>query len=146
MERAGWVPRWYGLDQSLAVGQPAEFSFWRIAREELRDDVRLVFYNDLWKPDDAVVATGTIARIWNAELGEIREVDTESQSFDYLFHLADGTTLDVNAEEEPGRLYDASGLSPRIVRDWYVFVTFESLSELRPARRRAMSLRRSGRL
>jgi hypothetical protein len=34
MERAAWVPRWYALDQPLAVGLTGEFSFWRVAPEE----------------------------------------------------------------------------------------------------------------
>jgi hypothetical protein len=137
MEQAAWVPGWYGLDQPLAVGLTDEFSFWRIAREE---DLgggaeRLVFYNTLWEPDDALIASGTIVAISNPELGEIREVDTKSKPLDYVIYLADGTTLEVNAEEEPGRFYEGSQWSSRIVNDWRLAVEFDSLSELRPARR-----------
>jgi hypothetical protein len=137
MERAAWVPSWYALDQSLAVGLTGEFSFWRIAPDEaLRGGPeRLVFYNLTWKPEDVLLGSGTIVAISNPELGDIREVDTRSEPFDYAFHLADGTSLEVNAEEEPGRLYEGSAWSSRIVNDWRLTVEFDSLSELRPAPR-----------
>jgi hypothetical protein len=133
MVRAAWVPGWYALDQPLAVGLRDEFAFWRIVPEDLRGGPEpLVFYNTLWGSEDALIGSGTIVAISNAELGEIRKVDTESEPLDYLIHLADGTTLEVNAEEEPGRLFEGSEWSSRIVNDWRLSVEFDSLSELRP--------------
>ena len=132
MERAAWVPGWYALDQSLAVGVRGEFAFYRIIPEDLRDGTEgLVFYNTLWGSADALLGSGTIVKITNSELGEIRAVDTRSEPLEYLIHLADGTTLDLNAEEEPGRLYEGTEWSSRIVNDWRMSVEFESLSELR---------------
>jgi hypothetical protein len=132
MVRATWVPGWYGLDQPLAVGLTDEFAFWRILPEDLRGAPEgLVFYNTLWKPDDALMGNGTIMAISNPELGEIREVDTRP-SLDYAIRLADGTTLQVDAEEEPGRLYEGSTWSSRVVNDWGLAVEFDALSELHP--------------
>jgi hypothetical protein len=135
MEAVAWVPGWYELDPPLEVGQSDEFAFWRVTPDHLRGPERLVLYNDLWHPDDAVVARGTIAAIRHPELGTIRKVDT--RGLDYTFTLADGTELLVNAEEEPGKLFERAGEhwteSRRVVSDWRFVVEFESLSEPRPA-------------
>ena len=143
MEQAVWFPGWYGLDQPLAVGVTDEFAFWRNPPEDLRGGAeRLVFYNTLWGSEEALIGSGTVVAISNAELGEIREVDTRSEPLDYLIRLADGTTLDVNAEEEPGRLYEGTEWSSRIVNDWRMSVEFDSLSELRPVPRRPQQAQR----
>jgi hypothetical protein len=132
MERVAWVPAWYGDDQSLAVGQTDEFLFWRVVPEELRGPEPLVLYSFSGQPGDFIAASGTVLAISNPELGDIREVDTRSRRLAYVIHLADGTTLEVDTEEEPGRLFDSSGWSSRIVNDWRLSVEFDSLSELRP--------------
>jgi len=132
MVRAAWVPGWYALDQPLAVGLAGEFFFWGVVPEWLRGPEGLVFYNTLWGSEEALIASGTIVAISNPELGEIREVDTKSEPLDYLIHHADGTALGVNAEEEPGRLYEGSEWSSRIANDWRLTVEFDSLSELPP--------------
>ena len=135
MEAVAWVPGWYALDPSLEVGLSAEFAFWRVVPDHLRGPERLVLYNDLWHPQDAVVARGTIAAIRHPELGAIRKVDT--RGLDYTLTLADGTELLVNAEEEPGQLFERAGEQWResalVVSDWRFVVEFESLSEPKPA-------------
>jgi hypothetical protein len=94
-----------------------------------------VLYNTLWRPEEAVLARGTIAAIRHPELGTIRKVDT--CGLDYTITFADGTELTVNAEEEPGKLFERDGEgwreSSRVVSDWRFVVAFESLSEPRPA-------------
>jgi hypothetical protein len=134
MEAVAWVPGWYELDPPLEVGQSDEFAFWRVMPDHLRGLERLVLYNALWHPEDAVVASGRIVAIRHPELGAVRKVDT--RGLDYTLTLADGTELLVNAEEEPGRLYERVGdnwtESPRAVSDWRFVVEFESLSEPRP--------------
>jgi hypothetical protein len=136
MERAAWIPYWYGLDQPLAVGATDEFAFWKVVPEHFRESSeRLVlFQNDLWKPEAALIGVGTIAAITNAELGEIRAVEILEDGFEYAIRLADGTRLIVDSEQELGRVSERSGWSAsRIVTDWRCVVDFESLSELRPA-------------
>ncbi len=107
MTLAAWVPGWYELDPPLEVGQTDEFAFWLVVPEHLRGPEPLVLYNTLWRPEDALVARGTIAAIRHPELGEVRMVDT--RGLDYTLTLADGTELLVNAEEEPGRLFERAG-------------------------------------
>jgi hypothetical protein len=131
MEAVAWVPGWYELDPPLEVGLTDEFAFWRIVPDYLRGPEPLVLYNTLWHPKDVVVARGTIAAIRHPELGAIRKVET--RGLDYTFTLADGTELAVNAEEEPGKLYERGGEhwqeSQRVISAWRFVVEFESLSE-----------------
>jgi hypothetical protein len=135
MEAVAWVPGWYELDPPLEVMQTDEFAFWRVVPDHLCGPERLVLYNTLWHPNDAVIARGTIAAIRHPEFGAVRKVDT--RGLDYTITLADGTELLVNAEEEPGKLYERVGEewreSPRVVSDWRFVVEFASLSEPRPA-------------
>lgn len=135
MVEVAWVPGWYELDPPLEVGLTDEFAFWRVVPDHLRGPEPLVLYNTLWHPEKAVVARGTIAAIRHPALGAVRRVDT--RGLDYTITLADGTELTVNAEEEPGKLYERAGEgwreSPRVVGDWRFVVAFESLSEPQPA-------------
>lgn len=132
---AAWIPGWYELDQPIEVGMSAEFAFWRVVPVELRESQRLVFHNDLWHPEEAVVASGTISSITHSELGPIRKIDT--QGLDYTIVLADGKEVVVNAEEEPGKIFEfVNGewvQSSRQVTTWRFIVQFDSLSELKPA-------------
>ena len=135
MVEVAWVPGWYELDPLLEVGLADEFAFWRVVPDHLCGPESLVLYNTLWHPEDAVVACGTIAAIRHPELGAVRKVDT--CGLDYTITLADGTELTVNAEEEPGKLFERVGEqwreSSRAVSDWRFVVAFESLSEPQPA-------------
>jgi hypothetical protein len=135
MIQVAWVPGWYELDQAIEVGHNYEFAFWRVIPEDLRGPETLVLYNTLWRPEDAVVASGTIANINHRELGQIQKIDT--RGLDYTFVLVDGTELLVNAEEQPGRLFERAGASwvaaKRVVSNWRCVVEFKSLSEPTPA-------------
>ena len=129
---AAWVPGWHELDQSLEVGMSGEFFFWRVAPEGLQVPQALVFYNALWNPEEMVAATGAITEIRHPVLGALRKVDTIG--LDYTFVLADGRELEVNAEEEPGKLYEREGKPNPGVHDWGLVVEFRSLTELKPPR------------
>lgn len=135
MVEVAWVPGWYELDPPLEVGLTDVFAFWRVVPDHLCGPEPLVMYNSLWCPQDAVLASGTIAAIHHPELGTIRKVDT--CGFDYTITLIDGTELTINAEEEPGKLYEWHGEqwreSSRVVGNWRFVVVFESLSQPQPA-------------
>jgi hypothetical protein len=132
MVESAWVPGWHELDQSLEVGMSGEFYFWRVVPEGLHVPQALVFYNALWNPAEMVVASGAITEIRHPVLGALRKVDTIG--LDYTFVLANGTELEVNAEEEPGKLYEREGKVNPAVGDWALVVVFRSLSELKPPR------------
>ena len=135
MERAAWVPGWYELDPPLEVGQTDAFAFWRVIPDHLRGPEPLVLYNALWRAEEVMVARGVIASIRHPELGAIGKVDTGG--LDYTITLDDGTQLMVNAEEEPGRMFERVGgqwvKSPREVSNWRFVVEFEWLSAPRSA-------------
>lgn len=135
MTVAAWMPGWYALDPPLEIGLTDDFAFWRIVPEHLLGPEPLVFYNTLWHPEEAVVARGVIASIRHSELGEIRKVDT--RGLDYTLTLTDGTELLVNAEEEPGKLFERVdgkwAESTRVVSVWRFVVEFTTLSETSPA-------------
>ena len=132
MERVTWIPGWYELDPLLEVGLDDEFVFWRVVPEHFYGIETLVFYNAVWHPEDGVFASGKIAAIRHPELGEIRKIDTSG--LDYTITLADGTDLMVNAEEDPGNMYEGRPgnwvESKHVVSEWRFEVHFESLSEL----------------
>jgi hypothetical protein len=135
MKRAAWVPGWYELDPPLSVGLSSEFAFWRVVPDNLVGPEALVVYNTLWHPEDAIVCSGTIAAIYHPVFGAVQMIDT--RGIDYTITLNNGTQLLVNAEEQPGKLFErANGNwteSSRLVSDWRFVIEFESLTEPRPA-------------
>lgn len=147
MERVAWIPGWYELDLYLEVGLEDEFAFWRVVPEYLRGPEELVLYNDLHKPEDELFASGKIVGIRHPELGQIRKVDTFG--LDYTITLADGIEIVVNAEEEPGKLFEGKPgawfESNRVVSQWRFAVDFESLSTFAPERRRKRKRHRNKR-
>lgn len=143
MVHAAWIPGWYELDQPLEVGVEREFVFWRVVPHYLSNSEGLVFYNTLWHEGDGVFGTGRILRIRHLELGDIRNIDT--RGLDYTITLVDGSELLVNAEEEPGKMFEGRPgdwtESKRVILDWQCEVTFEALSELSTESRRRRTRR-----
>ncbi len=123
--QAVWYPSWYNLDQSLEVGKESEYALFRCVPEYLKEFGDHVFFNEsygvTWKPTDVRRVKAMVKSITNSVLGAILRIDT-SERFDYTITLADGTELLVNAEEEPGKLYERRGgewvESTRVVDDW----------------------------
>lgn len=72
----------------------------------------------------------------HSRLGPIQKVDTKG--LDYTLILANGRALMVNAEEEPGKLYEhLDGRwqpAPFQPDDWTLKVELVELGPLRPAR------------
>jgi hypothetical protein len=132
ISRAIWIPGWYELDPPLEVGLADTFVFWRVVPEYLQESENLVFYNTLWQPKDVLLASGVVVSIQHPEFGEIQKVDT--RGLDYTFTLASGIEYLVNAEEEPGKIFEKSGStwieSSRLINDWRFVVTLSELSEL----------------
>lgn len=143
MVHAAWIPGWYELDQPLEIGVEDEFVFWRVVPDYLLDSADLVFYNTLWHEGDGVFGTGRILMIQHPELGDIRKIDT--RGLDYTITLMDDSELLVNAEEEPGKMYEGRPgnwtESKRVISDWQCAVAFEPLSELSTERKRRRTKR-----
>jgi hypothetical protein len=128
-----WEPGWYALDQPLEIGLTATFTFWRSIPEHIKDAQGLVFYNTILHREEAIQAKGTICSIKHGQLGPIRKVET---GLDYIFVLMDGSSLLVDAEEQPGTSYervdDEWVASSQYIDNWRLIVEFESLSEPQP--------------
>lgn len=131
MVKATWIPGWYELDPNLEVGLEAQFAFWRQVPEHLCGSEELVLYNDLSNPREPMFASGKIFSIWHPDLGDIRKVDTHG--LDYTITLGDGAEIVVNAEEDPGKMFEGKPgawvESKRVVSEWRFTIEFESLSE-----------------
>ncbi|ABM23087.1 hypothetical protein N5094_18670 [Shewanella putrefaciens] len=121
-----WIPAWYELDPSIVVGVTEEFIF-----HKPTTNGALRFYSGA-ENIDAVRATGAISSIYHAVLGDIESVD--AQGLDYTIVLKDGRRLLVNAEEDPGLIYewvdDSWQPSEMTISDWQLEVKFTSLSPL----------------
>lgn len=122
-----WVPGWYELDQSIAVGQNAEFCFYTDPPESLlqktaagskRDLADLVFFNSLMVASNSRICKARVISIAHPVLGSLRSI--EAQGLDYVFQKMNGETVVVNAEEDPGAV-QSDGF-PQI-DDWTTTVT-----------------------
>src|SRR5262245_5089020 len=128
MVQVTWIPGWYELDPYLEVGLEDEFAFWRVVPEHLRGSEELVLYNDLSHPGEPLIAIGKNSSNRHPDLGDIRKVDTHG--LDYMITLVDGTEIAVNAEEDPGKMFEGKPgawvESTRVVSQWRFAVEFES--------------------
>ena len=119
-----WIPGWHGLDQSMTVGESADYSFYLYVPKAIAPEIEvdLVFFNTVFDADMRQVRRCTVDRIEHSEVGQIKEILTDG--LDYQVNLPDGRTFMVNAEEEPGRIYD-----PRLsVKNWTLVVQLSSVS------------------
>jgi hypothetical protein len=124
--KAIWVPSWYELDQSIAVGVSRKFWFYHELPELTPcpecDDVELAFFNQMDSTAHSEVRFATIAEITHPILGSLIRVDTDG--LDYIFSPQEGEEIVVNAEEEPGSTYGGPQID-----DWSVLVTLVDVSD-----------------
>jgi hypothetical protein len=122
-----WVPGWYELDQSIAVGQVAEFCFYTDPPESLLqktaaggkpDHADLVFFNSLMVARNSRICKARVVSIEHPQLGSLRSIET--QGLDYIFQKANGESVVVNAEEDPGAVR-SDGFTQ--IDDWTTTVT-----------------------
>ncbi len=124
-QKAIWIPAWYELDQSIAVGIFQKFWFFQEKPDclSLDDDVDLLFFNQLDSSSNSEVRFARIKHIQHKTLGSLARIDTDG--LDYIFAPVDGEPIAVNAEEEPGQSY----MFDRAIDDWSVLVTLNDISE-----------------
>lgn len=99
-----WEPDWYELDQSIVVG---DIDLFYLTKDNL------YFENGLsssGKYENEVKAE--ILKITHPELGEIRGIITIG--LDYSIYLSDETVIIVNAEENPGEIFNPQ----YVVSEW----------------------------
>jgi hypothetical protein len=125
-KKALWTPGWYELDQTLVLGERQKYWFFNEPPEECvkpGDDVDLVFYNQLDSSKNCVVRYARIAEMVHPQLGQLLRVDTDG--LDYIFFPVEGEEIVVNAEEEPGSIYNGG----QQIDDWSVLVKLTEVSE-----------------
>lgn len=88
---------WYELDQSISIGQRDEFLFFKNSKT-------FKFFNGLYEQDKVVSVECIIKKIIHPEFGEVSEISTTG--LDYSISLVDGTKFEVEAEENPGHVYN----------------------------------------
>ncbi len=121
-----WRPAWHEMDQSLFVGEHRRLWFDRSHRPaaDVADrGVRFVFYNQLMSHQDSEVRYATIVDLKHDQLGALSRVDADG--LDYVFQTNDGREVIVNAEEEPGALYDSDLQVP----EWNVWVPLSDVTD-----------------
>lgn len=102
--------RFFELDQSIAVGERKNFSFFTdpyfsevTSLDFVPEGMLLVFYNSLGYDKKKLVLDCTVRRIHHLEIGEVREINTNG--FDYCIEtLTD--TIRVDAEEQAGEVWE----------------------------------------
>ncbi|MDB5300808.1 MAG: hypothetical protein JWO87_2471 [Phycisphaerales bacterium] len=122
IETAVWFPYWYELDQSISVGQVADFDFFKDPPGNVAHDGRRVFYHGNWQEKYRHLFEKRRLRILGIRhptLGPIQSIDTFGM--DYTFTMTDGRVRKVEAEGKPGSVYD----HPEPIADWRIYVEVE---------------------
>jgi len=121
-----WSPGWYMLDQPLTVGTRQRFWFFQSPPCDFpnAEAFDFIFFNKNCGSPNVQVREADVIRIQHEQLGELNSIDTGG--LDYVFKKADGSAVIVNAEEDPGTVYDA----PVIILDWSVQVELGNVSEI----------------
>ncbi len=143
---AVWSPGWHKLDQSLELGQTERFWFFSNPETSKHEEIQLghshdhesaeqngnkisagatlYFFNQLRaEKGTSQVRSAKVVGIGHKELGQLRQIDTNGM--DYIFVAMDGTEYVVNAEEEPGQLYD----DETNISDWKFEVLLADVSD-----------------
>lgn len=108
-----WIPEWYELDWNIIVGDIDLFT--------LKGDC---FLNGFMREEEASDTVRLkILSITHPVLGALKGI--VAIGLDYTVYLSDGRILTVNAEEEPGHIYDTS----LVIDDWTCEVKASILEE-----------------
>ncbi len=126
---AFWKPGWHCNDQSLQLGQAGEF--WFYADPQTPEDSGsmaqrppLQLFNRTVSDDHVPqLRSATVVGIEHPVLGPLAGIDTSE--LDYVFRTVGGDDYVVNAEEEPGMVYDMEQVQ---VKDWTITVTLLDVS------------------
>lgn len=116
MATAIWSPAWYGEDQPIAAGREDCLWFTIDSTDPLR------FATGGTRERDYPMRA-RVDRMCHATLGEIRDIEFKWGT--YVFHLAAGESIHVDAEQTPGSV---EGIHEH-VEDWRVWVNLTPLAD-----------------
>ena len=125
-QTALWVPGWYELDQTLVLGENQKLWFFQTPPEDIVTDETtpdFIFFNQLDSTTNCQVRSARVIEMVHPQIGPLARIDTDG--CDYLFFPIDGEEIVVNAEEEPGQVYDENIK----IDQWMVHVTLEDVSD-----------------
>ncbi len=125
-QTATWIPGWYELDQTLALGERQKVWFFQTPPDEVAVDgptPDFIFFNQLDSTTNCQVRFAKVVEMLHPILGPLAKIDTDG--CDYIFFPVDGEEVVVNAEEDPGNTYDEN----LNIDQWTVFVKLEDVSE-----------------
>ena len=108
-----WTPYWYELDDSIIVG---DIDWFCVSNNER-------FANNTYGLNDVSFFQLEIIDITHSTLGKIRGIVTIG--LDYTIYLNDGNVIQVNAEEQPGTIYDSN----YEVHNWTFDVSVKVIAE-----------------
>ena len=111
-----WTAAWYELDQTIIVGDKDWFYL-------PNDENNHSFFNELYQSNSFIRQKLEIEKISHPVLGDISGI--VAIGLDYTIYLTDGTVLEINAEEQPGQIYNSS----LIIDDWTFDVKVRVLDE-----------------
>lgn len=111
-----WTAAWYELDQTIIVGDKDWFYL-------PSDENNHSFFNELYQRNSFIRKKLEIEKISHPVLGDVRGI--VAIGLDYTIYLTDGTVLEVNAEEQPGQIYNSS----LVIDDWIFNVKVSVLDE-----------------
>ena len=111
-----WTAAWYELDQTIIVGDKARFYL-------SSDENNHSFFNELYQSNSFIQKKLEVIRISHPVFGDVRGI--VAIGLDYTIYLIDGTVLEVNAEEQPGQIYNSS----LVIDDWTFEVEVNVLDE-----------------
>lgn len=125
-QTATWIPGWYELDQTLALGERQKVWFFQTPPDEVAAEgptPDFIFFNQLDSTTNCQVRFAKVVEMVHPTLGPLAKIDTDG--CDYIFFPVDGEEVVVNAEEDPGNTYDEN----LNIDQWTVFVKLEDVSE-----------------
>lgn len=111
-----WTAAWYELDQTIIVGDKDWFYL-------PSDENNHSFFKELYDGNSFIRKKLAIEKITHPVLGDVRGI--VAIGLDYTIFLTDGTVLEVNAEEQPGQIYNSS----LVIDDWTFDVEVRVLDE-----------------
>jgi hypothetical protein len=130
--RALWVPTWYDLDHEIALGWQDSLRFFvtpdpdvlQIAHDAGKRDFDAILFTGLASSGPWFTLFGTVTSIQHAQLGAIQSIF--SNGLDYTVVPVEGPPFIVNAEEQPGTVWDAVAekwIELPVIPHWIMEVT-----------------------
>ena len=125
MTAAIWVPAWFELDQSVVVNDRDVF-FFEMTANPLR-------FSNFTGDVPIFEAEATVVEIRHEVFGELRAILAEG--LDYELIKADGSRIRIDAEQDPGRVYETE----EILAPLQFTIELADVSPLPPGDKRALS-------